>query len=185
MPRPKKTRYITTEPASRILIPGDLDEANDEIQLAWDEYEALRLVDYEGLFQDAAGELLGVSRQTVGRILTGARQKLISGFVNGASISIEGGDHEKMNHNYCDKCGYEWLTFEGSQPSKHCPDCGGTDITSVHDAMGPGRGRGERRRKWLSGTEPFGQGPGRGGGGAKRGQGGRGGRGGGGRKSGR
>jgi predicted DNA-binding protein (UPF0251 family) len=56
-----------------------------------DEYEAIRLVDGEGMEQEAAAELLGVSRPTVSRILARGRAKLATMLVTGGALAIEGG----------------------------------------------------------------------------------------------
>ena len=153
MGRPKKKRFVTDEPGTWLLIPGDTDDTSEPIELGHDEYEALRLVDYEGLFQEAAGELLGVSRQTVGRILQLARGKLAAAFVDGRPIRIEGGEVEKMVHYICNDCGNEWLAFEGSSPANHCPGCGGTNLATIGQMGGRGQGgRGRRRRKWAEGS---------------------------------
>jgi len=152
MPRPKKIRYITNQPGTTALVPGDGVNADIEpIVLGWGEYEAIRLVDYEGLYQDAAGEMLGVSRQTVGRILTEGRRKLIGALVEGRTLEIEGGDAEMMVHYICSDCANEWLMFQGTKPSKHCPACGGQNISVAQPEAG-GRGRGcGRRRRWAEG----------------------------------
>ncbi|MCK4719396.1 DUF134 domain-containing protein [bacterium] len=185
MPRPRKPRYVTTDPGTRTLVPGDRTGNDIEpIELGWDEYEALRLVDYGGLYQDAAAELLGVSRQTVGRMLMTARAKTISALVEGRPINIEGGDAHMMHHYICDDCSNQWLIFEGSKPSKLCPACGGGNISESISPADSASGQGGRRRKWArdgTGGEPeIGRGPGGrrkgggGGGGAGKGRGGRG-----------
>jgi predicted DNA-binding protein (UPF0251 family) len=61
------------------------------IELAVDEYEALRLVDGEGLEQEAAAELMGVSRPTVSRILARGRGKLARMLSTGGALVIGGG----------------------------------------------------------------------------------------------
>jgi len=63
-------------------------ELQEEV-LGWDEVEAIRLVDMEGLYQDAAAEKMGVSRQTIGRILKEARRKIAVTMVNGKALRIE------------------------------------------------------------------------------------------------
>jgi predicted DNA-binding protein (UPF0251 family) len=45
----------------------------DAFWIGADELEAIRLADVEGLYQDAAAERMGVSRQTYARILNRAR----------------------------------------------------------------------------------------------------------------
>ena len=166
MSRPRKPRFVRTEPATSTLVPGDAaGEDQEPIMLGWDECEALRLVDYEGLFQEATAEVLGVSRQTVGRIVTSARRKLTSALVEGRALRIEGGDAEMMTHYYCVDCGNQWLVFEGAAPSRHCPACGGTNVAVAPAAMGPMRGGHRRGRKWASDGMPRkGRGRGRGGG---------------------
>jgi predicted DNA-binding protein (UPF0251 family) len=57
-----------------------------KITLFRDELEALKLCDYEGLFQEQAGEKMGVSRGTVQRILTSARRKTAEALATGAAL---------------------------------------------------------------------------------------------------
>lgn len=92
MSRPFKPRRISCAPGVTVYKPAGIPAR----ELAWmrlgvDEYEAVRLVDYEGLEQEAAAERLGVSRPTVSRILTRGRRKLAQMLVDGAALLIEGG----------------------------------------------------------------------------------------------
>lgn len=54
-----------------------------------DELEALKLCDLEGLFQEQAGERMGVSRGTVQRLLASARHKTADALVSGAALIFE------------------------------------------------------------------------------------------------
>jgi len=56
-----------------------------------DELEAIRLADLEGLYQEAAAERMGVSRQTFARILTRARTAVAEGLIEGKALVIEPG----------------------------------------------------------------------------------------------
>ena len=77
MARPCKTRLVGEPPAQVVFKPAGVPARDLEwVELAVDEYEALRLVDGEGLEQEAAAELMGVSRPTVSRILGRGRGKL-------------------------------------------------------------------------------------------------------------
>ena len=58
------------------------------------ELEAIRLSDFEGLDQEAAANLMEVSRQTYGRILAHARSIVSEALVTGKALRIEGGDYE-------------------------------------------------------------------------------------------
>jgi len=64
----------------------------DEVILGFDEAEALRLADLEGLYQEAAARSMGVSRQTFGRIVESARRKAADAILNGKALRIEGGE---------------------------------------------------------------------------------------------
>ena len=92
MPRNKKPRFVGHRPPVTVFKPAGIPAR----ELAWvgltlDEYEALRLADYEGLNQEQVAASLGVSRPTVSRILALARHKAAKAFVEGCALSIEGG----------------------------------------------------------------------------------------------
>jgi predicted DNA-binding protein (UPF0251 family)/predicted Fe-Mo cluster-binding NifX family protein len=63
-----------------------------EVRLGFDEAEALRLADLEGLYQEAAARSMGVSRQTFGRIIEMARRKTADAILNGKALRIDGGE---------------------------------------------------------------------------------------------
>jgi predicted DNA-binding protein (UPF0251 family)/predicted Fe-Mo cluster-binding NifX family protein len=65
-----------------------------EVYLGMDGFEALRLVDIEGLkHEDAAGKM-GISRQTFGRILAGARRTVTEALFYGMALRLDGGNFE-------------------------------------------------------------------------------------------
>lgn len=61
----------------------------DALPLAADELEALRLVDLNGLSQQDAAQELGVSRQTLGNIVSAARHKVAAALVKGMALELE------------------------------------------------------------------------------------------------
>ena len=63
----------------------------EEINLTLDEFEAIRLADLEGLYQEDAAKRMGISRQTFGNIIDSAHKKIADAFLNGKAIRIEGG----------------------------------------------------------------------------------------------
>jgi predicted DNA-binding protein (UPF0251 family) len=64
----------------------------EEINLAPDELEALRLADFQGLDQMKAAERMKISQSTLQRILTSARQKVSQALIGGKAIRIEKGN---------------------------------------------------------------------------------------------
>ena len=66
MPKPRKIRQVQYPPCySYFKSCGVPRRQLAQIELTLDEYEALRLVDEQGLDQEAAAELLQISRPIV------------------------------------------------------------------------------------------------------------------------
>jgi len=87
--RPKKKRSIAQKPQICQFSPRGRPGRPDEVELTIDQYEAIRLADYKGLEQAEACKSMGISRQTFGRILAGARKKLSDGLINGKIIRFQ------------------------------------------------------------------------------------------------
>lgn len=93
MPRPCKCRHIACQPQCTYFKPRGIPlAALDEVQLKADEFEAVRLSDLEGLYQEEAARKMQVSRQTFGNIILTAHKKIADAIVNGKAIKIEGKD---------------------------------------------------------------------------------------------
>ncbi len=90
--RPKKTRWVKCDPGERCFRPRCKPlRAIEGVCLTLDEFEAIRLADFEKRDQaDAAGKMR-ISRPTFSRILSAARHKIADGLVNIKAIKIEGG----------------------------------------------------------------------------------------------
>ena len=93
MPRPQNNRKISSPPLMQGFKPFGIPRKELEtIILNYDEYEALRLLDYEGLVQEQAAEHMNVSRPTLTRIYENARKTIAKAFVEGKMIVIDGGN---------------------------------------------------------------------------------------------
>ena len=92
MPRPKKPRWIQTLPPAVFYKPEGipLSRLKGSV-LPLEGLEALRLADAEGLSQEEAAALMGVSRPTFCRILTEARGIVANALARGRAIRIDGG----------------------------------------------------------------------------------------------
>ncbi len=92
MPRPFCNRIIAGRPAVSIFKPIGIPVAElAEILMTLDEFEALRLADLDGLYQDQAAEKMKISRPTFSRIVESARRKVADALVHGKALRIEGG----------------------------------------------------------------------------------------------
>lgn len=92
MPRPRCPRIVGYHPEKTRFNPeGEASSRRDTVVLGLDELEAMRLADLEGLYHQASGERMGVSRATFGRILQSAHRKIALALVEGYSLQIEGG----------------------------------------------------------------------------------------------
>jgi predicted DNA-binding protein (UPF0251 family) len=93
VPRPKKPRFVSGYPSLTAFVPEGVP-VTGEVFLSVEELEAVRLSDFEGLDQEAAANLMEVSRQTYGRILSHARGIISEALVTGKVLRVEGGDYE-------------------------------------------------------------------------------------------
>ena len=65
----------------------------EQVQLTFDELEAIRLSDLEGLEQTTSAEKMQISQPTLHRTLASARKKIADALVNGKALKIEGGTY--------------------------------------------------------------------------------------------
>lgn len=66
-----------------------------------DEFEALRLADLDGLYQEKAAAEMNVSRPTFSRIIASARLKVADALVHGKALRIEGGPVQVVGRRCC------------------------------------------------------------------------------------
>jgi len=102
--------------------------------LAFDELEALRLADLEGLYQEEAAARMQISRQTFGNIVKTARRKVADALVNGKAIHIEGGvcSVEKRDVLVCENCEHTW---EGDEGNSRCPKCKSGNLSRTRETI--------------------------------------------------
>jgi predicted DNA-binding protein (UPF0251 family) len=104
---------------------GAAPSSFEAVLLTLDEYEAIRLADLEGLYQEQAASRMSVSRQTFGRIVEAAHRKIADVIVNGKALRIEGGSVSLVGARpaRCPRCrrAMDALCGKGNEPS--CPHC--------------------------------------------------------------
>ena len=103
MPRPKKCRRICALPRSSSFGPLEGETAG-VVELALEEYEAIRLIDLLDYTQEECAAQIGVARTTVQTVYDRARGKLADALVNGRMLTIRGGEYALCAHaDHC--CG--------------------------------------------------------------------------------
>ncbi len=106
MSRKQINRKICYPPELSGFKPfGNKDKNDKYIELQFDEYESIKMINYDNLSQDEASELMNISRPTFSRIYNSALSKVAQAFVECSSIEIIGGNVEFGNF------------------SKHCLEC--------------------------------------------------------------
>ena len=122
MPRPKQNRKISNPPLMQGFKPFGIPRRMlSSVSLLYDEYEAIRLLDYEGMNQDQAAVQMNVSRPTLTRIYEKARKTIAQALVEGKMIMIEGGNVQFDRAWYrCRRC---YKLIGGLENHVHCKDC--------------------------------------------------------------
>lgn len=163
MGRPPLKRTIARLPKAAFFKPAGVPARElEQIALGVDEVEALRLVDLEGLSQEEAAADLGVSRQTVGRILEQARRRVADALVNGKAVVIGGGAYAVADVRVCASCGHSWPVVEASgridlsqERGTTTADAAGTSIRPVATGVvRGGRGPADGARSAGGGAQP-------------------------------
>ena len=169
MARPPIERSVEGVPRITLFKPAGVPARElEQLQLTVDELEAIRLVDLEALSHEQAAEAMGISRQTVGRVLERGRAKVAEALVGGKAILIGGGQYRVAPRMRCFACQALWVA-DAEEPGRvaSCPKCGSTDVgacwgpgarcSRAHERdnddgpRGPGCGRGGGQRRFRSG----------------------------------
>ena len=131
-PRPFRPRRISSLPIISGLKPyGNKKNAGraEEVFLNLEEYEAIRLCDYEMLNHHQASVTMQVSRPTLTRIYSKARQKIAEALVTGKQIIIEGGKIYFDSEWYlCKSCGCYFNNPDKQNEIRECPLCHSSNI---------------------------------------------------------
>ncbi len=92
MARPSRCRRVCAEPSCRGFAPSG-ETGGGTVVLTVDEYEVIRLVDYEKRTHEQCAAQMGISRTTVTEICESARFKISDSLVNGRALHISGGHY--------------------------------------------------------------------------------------------
>lgn len=166
MAKPKKSRKVEYPPMAVYFKPQGIPMFHlQQVTLSLDEYEAIRLVDYEQHDQEEAARMMAVSRPTCARIVESAHKKIAEALTLAKAIRIEGGSYNlSANRYYCSECRHTWeadIERALMQNEALCPQCGSKEFLDLARQAGwipalqgggpgagpcggPGPGRGRR-----------------------------------------
>jgi predicted DNA-binding protein (UPF0251 family) len=128
-----KPRRIFLPPANKNFT-AEKGKGKDSIVLRLDEYEAIRLLDYELMNQVDVAKLMEVSRPTLTRIYEQARRKVALAFVDGRDIEFSGGNvYTGKNWYSCSRCD---VFFNSYDNVASCTICNKNDsVENVNDNL--------------------------------------------------
>jgi predicted DNA-binding protein (UPF0251 family) len=110
-------------------MPDEL--GGGEVNLLYEEYEAIKLADYDGLSHHEACVLMGISRPTFARIYESARQKVAKALVEVKEIrSVYGNVSLDKNWMKCAEC-FNLFTIPSPNHGRSCPICKSENIEII------------------------------------------------------
>lgn len=154
MARPFRCRCVRCMPGTNYFKPRGVPLTTlEEVNLTVDEFEAIRLADLEGLYQEESAREMEISRQTFANIVNSAHKKIAEAIVKVKAIKIEGGVYKmaEMRKFRCYDCKHEWDVPYGTGRPQKCPQCESKNIHRSQEDRGcarSGRGRGRCGRPW-------------------------------------
>jgi len=102
----------------------------EPVNLLYEEFEALRLADYENLIQVEAAKKMNISRPTFTRLYDKARKKIAKALVEGKAIIIRGGTYITDHYWYrCFNCHETMITMK---PVNQCRNCDSDRIIQLN-----------------------------------------------------
>lgn len=138
-PRFKRPRKLVNPPVIKGLKPygpGVPEAVSGPVTLLYEEYEALRLCDYDRYNHIRSSVIMNISRPTFTRIYASARQKIAEALVEGRQIIIEGGKvYFDSTWFECDTCNACFNNPDWETPVTACPLCGSKEIHSFEDEI--------------------------------------------------
>jgi uncharacterized protein len=134
MPRKKRYRTIYKPPVIAGFKPYGGPENLELVHLNIEEYEAVRLADYENLTHEESSVRMKVSRPTFTRIVDSARKKIAVSLCESRELIIEGGDYKYDIQWYkCNKCLFTFHNGTLAYRDSNCPLCGDKKAILIND----------------------------------------------------
>lgn len=133
MPPRKRLRKVVSPPQFKGYAPyGNRVTNKESVDLLYEEYEAIKLADYDKLHHLEAAKIMGISRPTFARIYETARQKIALALVETREIkTVYGNAWLDKNWFLCNKCKARF-TIPDRNNKHQCPLCASTNIETLN-----------------------------------------------------
>jgi predicted DNA-binding protein (UPF0251 family) len=103
----------------------------ESVVMSYEEYEALRLADYEDMTHEEAAGKMDISRPTFTRLYDKARKNIARAFVEGKAILINGGTF--VSEEYWYRCNSCHETIVSTTPEDSCDKCNSENIVRLDE----------------------------------------------------
>jgi predicted DNA-binding protein (UPF0251 family) len=132
MSRQKVLRKIFAPPQFTGFKPyGCSGGCKGSVELFYEEYEAIKMADYDLLNYEEAAVLMGISRATFARIYESARQKIAKALVDGKEIkAVYGNAYLEKEWFFCNDCNARF-DVRAAIIENNCPVCQSGNINSL------------------------------------------------------
>lgn len=133
MSRQRRLRKVVAPPNFKGYRPyGNSLQSNDVVELLYEEYEAIKLADYDLMNHQEAAQIMGISRPTFARIYESARRKIASALVETKEIKTVYGNAILDKHWYtCTECDTRF-TIPVTVNEQICPLCRSGQIVLIN-----------------------------------------------------
>ena len=134
MARPIKQRKILSPHSEISFFPSEKSNSDvDNISFLAEEYEAIKLVDYEGLQQAKAAKFMQVSRPTITRIYKRERKKIATSLIENKPLKLSGENiYFSDNWHKCQNCESIYNVVEKLK-NKFCPLCNSENFMKLEN----------------------------------------------------
>ncbi|NOY97063.1 MAG: DUF134 domain-containing protein [Chlorobi bacterium] len=132
MPRRRRLRRIVAPPGFKGYRPyGNRNRAKEAVELLYEEYEAIKLADYDLMNHKEASELMGISRPTFARVYESARRKIALALVEVKEIkTVFGNAIFDKSWFLCINC-HARFTIPPTHYKHVCPMCRSNNIEPI------------------------------------------------------
>lgn len=129
-------RKVVAPPGFRGYKPyGNRHGRKEHVDLHYEEYEAIKLADYDLMNHQEASQLMGVSRATFARVYESARRKVARALVETREIRSVFGN-ASLDHSWyiCNAC-HARFNIPENLSNQQCPLCKSEEIHSIKEQL--------------------------------------------------